>query len=71
MSERRYFSLRYTVPGYTFILLVIGINYVPLIEFMKTTGAPEVFGAILAFASLLTGSALGYLRNKETDFNAK
>jgi len=61
MPERGYFSLRYAIPGYTFILVVVGINYFPLTEFITKTGAPEFFGAILAFISLLTGSALGFL----------
>jgi len=60
-SNRGYFSLRYAIPGYTFILLVIVINFVPLLAFFKETGAREVFGAILAFVTLLAGSALGFL----------
>lgn len=61
MSERTYFSLRYAVPGYTFILLVIGINYIPLWEILKRSGIESTFGAFLAFLSLLGGSAFGFL----------
>lgn len=57
MSERGYFSLRYAIPGYTFILIVAAINYVPLVMLEITEGG-ELFGAFLA---LLTGSAIGWL----------
>lgn len=60
-TERGYFSFRWAIPEYIFILLVLGINHIPLLEFLKATGAPEAFGAFLAFLSLLTGSALGFL----------
>lgn len=61
MSERQYFSLRYAVPGYALILVVIGINYVPLLELLKITGLNSAFGSFLAFLSLFAGSALGFL----------
>ncbi|MHC3129433.1 MAG: hypothetical protein IBV52_05080 [Candidatus Bathyarchaeota archaeon] len=61
MSERAYFGLRYAVPGYTFILILIITNAVPLIQILDRTGKPEIFAALLAFTSLLTGSALGFL----------
>ena len=61
MSERQYFSLRYAIPGYTFILLVIVINYVPLLEILTTHGFESAFGVFLAFLSLLSGSAIGFL----------
>lgn len=61
MPEREYFSLRYAIPGYTLILLVIGINHVPLLEILERTKLEAAFGAFLAFLSLFTGSALGFL----------
>jgi len=61
MSERQYFSLRYAIPGYTFILLVIGTNYVPSLKILTTLGFESAFGAFLAFLSLLSGSAIGFL----------
>ena len=64
MSERQYFSIRLAVPGYTFILVVLLINHVPLVAILKDTGAPEFFGALLAFLSLFTGSALGFLTSQ-------
>ena len=61
MSERGYFSFRYAIPGYTFILLVIAINHVPLLKILETANAGEAFGAFLAFLSLFAGSAIGFL----------
>lgn len=43
------------------ILLVIGINHVPLLKILQTTGIDSGFGAFLAFLSLFAGSALGFL----------
>ena len=61
MPERHYFSLRYAIPGYTLILLVVATNYVPLFRALETASVGTFFGAFLAFLSLLTGSALGFL----------
>lgn len=61
MSQREYFSYRFAVPGYTFILLVIAFNYVPLLKILEITKADAAFGAFLAFLSLFTGSAIGFL----------
>lgn len=64
MAERQYFSLRYAIPGYTFILLVVLINYVPLLEILTSHGFESAFGAFLAFLSLLSGSAIGFLSSQ-------
>lgn len=61
MSERSYFSLRYAIPGYTFILVVVGINHAPLLTILPGNGFTVIFGALLAFLSLLSGSAIGFL----------
>jgi hypothetical protein len=61
MSQRHFFSFRYSIPGYTFIVLVIGTNYVPLFEVLTARGFESVFVAFLAFLSLLSGSAIGFL----------
>lgn len=62
MPERSFFDLRYAVPGYTLILLIIGINYVPLFEITRRFPIQsETLGAFLGFLSLLGGSALGFL----------
>ena len=61
MADRDYFSLRYAIPGYAFILVLIATNYRPFIEIALNSGLDSVFGAFLAFISLFTGSALGFL----------
>lgn len=61
MSERAFFSLRYALPGYTFILMVILVAYPELeIIFFKSEQVALV-AALLAFLSLLGGGALGFL----------
>jgi hypothetical protein len=61
MSDRDFFSLRYAIPGYTLILVIILLNAVPLFEIAKDNSISLIFGAILAFVSLFTGSAIGFL----------
>lgn len=61
MSERGYFAFRYAIPGYTFMLIVIAFNHIPLLNFLGTTEVGQVFGAIVGLLSLLAGSALGFL----------
>jgi hypothetical protein len=61
MSERGYFSQKWAIPGYAFILIVVMVNLIPLLELLKRTGTIGFSGALLAFLSLLTGSALGFL----------
>jgi hypothetical protein len=54
MPERSFFDLRYAIPGYTFILLFVGINYVC---FFSRTGL-DIFLAVLA---VFGGSAFGFI----------
>jgi hypothetical protein len=61
MSAREYFSLRYAVPGFTFILIIVGMNFLPIFFFLRRMGTPEAFGVILSFLSLFAGSAIGFL----------
>ncbi len=62
MPDRGYFETRKAIPGYTFILLVLIINYQPLAYvLMGSSEFSSVFGALLAFAALLGGSAIGDL----------
>lgn len=61
MSERQYFALRYAIPGYAFILVIIAINYVPLLKILGKEGVSDVFGAFLGFLTLFSGSAIGFL----------
>ena len=61
MSTRGYFDLRNAIPGYALILIIIAINHVPLMEILQQQGFSSFFGAFLAFFSLLSGSAIGFL----------
>jgi hypothetical protein len=55
MSEREYFSLRYAVPGFTFVLLVVWLNLGPILKIQE---ASAIFGG---FVALFSGSAIGFL----------
>jgi len=62
MAEREYFSLRYTVPGFAFMLIIVGMNYKPVFDILKGTSPSEyVLGVFLSFLSLFAGSAIGFL----------
>jgi len=61
MTERSFFDWRNALPGYTFILIILGINYAPLVEIFTNLGIQSTFGAILAFLTLVSGSAIGFL----------
>lgn len=62
MSERTYFSFRYALPGYTFLLIMLAIN----IEFIilqidRYSGGATLLGIIIGFLSLLGGNAIGFI----------
>lgn len=57
MSERTFFTLRYALPGYTFILICMLVAFPTLKDILFKI---EV-AAFLAFFSLLSGAALGFL----------
>lgn len=61
MPERDYFSLRYTVPGFVFILIVFGTNYSVILNIISRSGAADVLSVSLAILSLFTSSAIGFL----------
>ena len=61
MSDRQYFDFRSVVPGFVFILLLIGINFVPILKFLQNPAFSDFFGAFLAFLTLFSGSAIGFL----------
>ena len=58
MSERTFFTLRYALPGYIFLLSVILVNWESL---FSVRALSPVFGALFAFLYLLSGSAIGFL----------
>jgi hypothetical protein len=61
MSERDYFSLRYTVPGFVIFLLVMGMNYGPIYNILSRQGVTDVSGIALSLLSLFASSAVGFL----------
>lgn len=63
MSQRTFFTLRYGLPGYTFILMAILVAFHELkgVFFQPNSVQSTVIGAFLAFLSLLSGGAIGFL----------
>jgi len=64
MSERTFFTIRYALPGYTFILITILVAYPKLMDLFFQIRIPqnvEFIAAFLAFFSLLGGGAIGFL----------
>lgn len=61
MLERTFFSLRYALPGYTFILIIVLVAYPELEKFLFQIEDVAMVSAFLAFLSLLGGGALGFL----------
>jgi len=61
MSEREYFSLRYTVPGFVFILVVIGLNYSVILNIVTRQGMTDVSSIAVSILSLFASSAIGFL----------
>lgn len=65
MSERTFFTLRYALPGYTFILVLLLVAY-PRLKFLFSIGNTTptnvtMVSAFLAFFTLLSGAAIGFL----------
>lgn len=63
MPDREYFSLRYAVPGFSFILIVLGLNYSPIVRVLVSSGQPNnnVLPIVVSIVSLFSGSAIGFL----------
>jgi hypothetical protein len=63
MADREYFSLRYLAPGFTFVLIFIGLNFLPVLDILKAIGATNenTFGVIISLVSLFASSAIGFL----------
>lgn len=62
MSGRDYFDLRYAIPGFTFILLIVAINYGPLsTKLLPPDNNNTYFTIFFGIVSLLSGSAIGFL----------
>ena len=61
MSQRTFFTLRYALPGYTFILMSILVLSPVLTPIFTQNGSTTLTGAFLAFLYLLSGAAIGFL----------
>jgi hypothetical protein len=61
MAERDYFSLRYAVPGFVLILILLITNYIPLLEIIRRAGIDSALGPLLGFVLLFAGPAVGFL----------
>ena len=61
MSERGYFSLRYALPGYTFLLFIFLINIKNLILSNTDINIITLVGILFGFITILSGSALGFI----------
>jgi len=69
MSERTFFSLRHTVPGYTFIFWIFLVNLESITFFFLyhrptidlSSNIITLFGIVLGFLTLLSGAAIGFL----------
>ena len=61
MSDRSYFSLRYAVPGYSFLFTLFMINIFPFYSSIIGRGIELTFSASLGILSLFGGSAIGFL----------
>ena len=65
MSGRQYFELRNAIPGFVFLLLIIVINFFPLVILLQDTAFSSSIGIFLAVLSLFSGSAIGFLISQE------
>jgi len=61
MSVRGYFTLRNAIPGYSFTLILLILNAVPLIKILEIYQISDFLVASLTFFTLLSGSAVGFL----------
>ncbi|MFB3890103.1 MAG: hypothetical protein ACE14S_11475 [Candidatus Bathyarchaeia archaeon] len=53
--------MRYAVPGFIFILIIVGLNYSPILAIVKDSGANDGLSIVLSFITLFSGSAIGFL----------
>jgi len=58
MPEREYFSVRYLIPGSTFLILIIGYNIVPLLRLTSSQQISTIFGAVIG---VLSSPTIGFL----------
>ncbi|MGD8507205.1 MAG: hypothetical protein PVF15_11165 [Candidatus Bathyarchaeota archaeon] len=61
MPERTSFAVRYAIPGYTFISMALLVTYAEFQDVFLHTQNMELVGVLLAFFTLLSGGAIGFL----------
>lgn len=64
MPERTFFTLRYALPGYTFVLVALLVAYPKLESIILNNATPidvTLVSAFLAFFTLLSGGAIGFI----------
>jgi hypothetical protein len=64
MPERTFFTLRYALPGYTFVLAALLVAYPKLEPLILNNATPidlTLISAFLAFFTLLSGGAIGFI----------
>lgn len=61
MPERTFFTLRYALSGYTSILMALLVAYPKLRDIFILNQNVELIGVFLAFFTLLSGGAIGFL----------
>ena len=61
MAQRTFFSLRYALPRYTFILMSILVLFPVLTRIFAQSDSVTLIGSFLAFLYLLSGAAIGFL----------
>lgn len=62
MSERSYFSFKWAIPGFTFILVIISLNHQVIIQSIGLeTGVPVFAQLFFGLLAILSGSGIGFL----------
>ena len=59
IASRGYFTQRNAVPGFTFLLILLIVNYTPLLRVIDAVEIQPLVGAVFGFFSIVTGSAIG------------
>ena len=60
MSMRNFLDIRYTLPGYTFLLFLVGINVPKLPYLLENIGNPSA-SFVVGLLTIVSGSPLGFL----------
>jgi len=64
VSTRNYFDRRDAIPGFTFLLFIFLLNSYPLSQILSTDSSKELMAVFVTLATLLSGSAIGFLTSQ-------